>query len=247
VVCFRVNRAQIVMRLSALSLLLLCALISGCDRPLSNGPSSSSGARTFSSFDPITSDNKVLPAHSVKFEQAELSQVMKLYAELSNRSVIYGANLPEVKIAFVNQAPMKRVQALQAIDTVLASQNITVVCLGTAYVKVVPQGAASVEPGPVVELPADQLPDSSSFLIRIVPLKNITASQSVGAIQPFAKMPNSIIAIGPGGSRAAAAAKANVPNLPAFFGPKDNHILILRDYSSNVRRMLQVIEALEKQ
>ena len=77
-------------------------------------------------------------------------------------------------------------------------------------------------------------------------LKNVTPAQAAPALQPFARLPNSIIAIGSaGGSRPSS--KASLPNLPVIFGAKDNNLLILRDYSSNVRRMLQVLEKLEQQ
>jgi len=187
-----------------------------------------------------------MPAQRIKFEQAELAQVLSLYAEVSGRSVIRGENLPDVKITFFNQTPMSAVEVLQALDTVLAAQGITTVFLGTQYVKVVPSKEAHLEPGPIVELHPDQLPDSSSFLIYIVKLRNVTSSQAAPALQPFARLPNSIIAIGSGsGSRPSAA--AGLPNLPAILGVKEHPILILRDYSSNVRRMLQVLEKLEQQ
>ena len=186
-----------------------------------------------------------MPAQSVKFEQADLGEVLSLYAEVSKRSVIRGASLPEVKITFSNQTPMRAVEVLQALDTVLAAQGITTVYLGNQYVKVVTSGTAATEAGPVLELPPDQLPDSSSYLIYVVKLKNISAGQAAAAVQPFAKLPNSIIAIGPRNTPGAAA-KAGLPDLRTVFGSKDQNLLILRDYSSNVRRMLQVVEKMER-
>jgi len=50
---------------------------------------------------------------------------------------------------------------------VLAAQGVAMVYLGTQYVKVVPAKDAPMEAGPVVELPPDQLPDSSSFLSHV--------------------------------------------------------------------------------
>lgn len=42
------------------------------------------------------------------------------------------------------------------------------------------------------------------------------------------------------------ASGASLPNLSSIIG-KDQTLLILRDYSSNVRRMLQVVEKMEAQ
>jgi hypothetical protein len=201
------------------------------------------GVRTFSSFDPAMPGEKVMPAQLIKFEQAELAHVLKIYAEISGRSIIRAGDLPNIKVTFSNQTPMTAVEALQALDTVLAAQDIAMVLLGTQYVKAVPAAVAHLEAGPVVELKPEQLPDSSSFLIYIVTLKDGKGSQVPHALQPFAKLPNSIIMIG--GSTPPS--KSGLPNLPAtLFGSKDD-LLILRDYSSNVRRMLQVLEKMKEQ
>jgi hypothetical protein len=120
--------------------------------------------------------------------------------------------------------------------------------LGTSYVKVVPQAGASSEAGPVFDGPWRQLPDSSSFVIYIAKLKTVSAKDAasvlenyfegltkppylllkhfscedaVSLIAPFAKLPNSIMAV------------------------KGSGVLVLRDYASNVRRMMDVLERLE--
>jgi len=227
------------------ALLLALVVTAGCGKRQPDAQSAvrTAGARTFSSFDPPTPGEKQIPPKAVKFEQAELSQVLDLYAETSGRSIIRAGNLPNVKITFSNQTPMTAVELLQALDTVLAAQGLAMVYLGTQYVKVVPEAVAHMEAGPVVELKADQLPDSGSYLIYVVELKKVSTTQASSALQPFAKLPNSIIAI-PGGAKPPAV--AGLPNLSTLIG-KDQTILILRDYSSNVRRMLQVVERMEQQ
>ena len=187
----------------------------------------------------------MFPAGAIKFEQASLSQVLSLYADVSGRSVILGANLPEVKITFSNQTSMGAVEVLQALDTVFAAQGCTTVVLGTQYVKIVSAKDASAEPGPIVELRPDQLPESSSFLIYFVKKKNITPSQAVPALSPFTKLPNSILAIAPPNSNNKPS-KGALPGLPITFGSEDT-IFVFRDYSANVRRMLKVLEELEQQ
>jgi type II secretory pathway component GspD/PulD (secretin) len=201
---------------------------------------------TFSSFDPPTPGEKSLPAQTIKFEQADLAQVLNLYAEISGRSVIRGENVPEAKITFSNQTPMNSVEVLQALDTVLAAQGITTVILGTQFVKIVSEKDAAKEAVPVIELQPNQLPDSSSYLMYIVKMKKVNPSGAIPALQPFQKLPQAILAIDSGGG-GRPASKANIPNLPVFFSAKEGGLLIFRDYSSNVRRMLQVLEKLEEQ
>ena len=96
-----------------------------------------------------------------------------------------------------------------------------------------------------MELKPDQLPDSSSFLIYIVKLKNVRAREAAPALAPFSKLPNSIVAIN-GYAKDPPPAKPTFQLLPARpLGAKDD-IIILRDYSSNVRQMLRVLEQMEQ-
>src|SRR2546430_10501005 len=44
-------------------------------------------------------------------------------SDISGRSIIRAPNLPDVKVTFSNQTPMTSVEALQALDTVLAAQG----------------------------------------------------------------------------------------------------------------------------
>ena len=227
--------------------LLALLVATGCDgqRPDSKSALRVAAARTFSSFDPPAPAEKQTPARAIKFEQAELSQVLNMYAEISGRSIIRAANLPDTQITFSNQAPMTAVELLQALDTVLAAQGVTMVFLGTQYVKAVPAREAHLEPGPIIEGDPGQLPESSSFLIYIVKLKNVKASQALPALAAFAKLPSSLISISSAGGNPPSS-KAGLPNLPASLPGTKDELLILRDYSSNVRRMLQVLEKMEE-
>ena len=233
---------------TTICLFLALSLAAGCGKrgPDPDSAVRTAGARTYSSFDPPVPGEKVTPAKGIQFAEADLTQVLNLYAEVSGRSIIRGPNIPDVKVTFFNQTPMTAVEVLQALDTVLAAQGIAMVYLGTQYAKVVQAKDAHLEASPVVELRPDQLPDSGSFVVYIVKLRKVTTSQAAPALQPFARLPNSIVAIGPGSSNRSAPA-STLPNLPALLGRKDEAILILRDYSSNVRRMLQVLEKMEQQ
>jgi hypothetical protein len=74
----------------------------------------------------------------------------------------------------------------------------------------------------------------------------VKPSDAVPALMPFAKLPNSVIAIDPGLGRRPSAAGI-LTNLPGVSTASDRGLLIFRDYSSNVRRMVQVLEKLEAQ
>ena len=183
--------------------------------------SEKSDARALSSFDlPGQSDDRMARG-AISFEKADIAEVLKLYQDLSHRSVIRGMSVPSLAISFVNETSLTAVEALQALDTVLAANGITMVYLGGRYVKAVTSKEAPAEAAPVIELAAEQLPESSSYLTYMVRLKNRTPEEVIAALQPFAKMPNSIVAM------------------------KGGDMVIMRDYSINVRLMLQVLAKLE--
>ena len=172
--------------------------------------------KTFSSFDRPVNARREIAAGSIQFNEADVRLVFDLYQELSARSLIYSARVPKnIKVTFRNNSALSRTQALQALDTVLAAQGIVMVYSGAA-------AEAASEAPPSLDIPWRELPDSGSFLSYTVRLKNIDASVAISSLQPFARLPNSII------------------------GNRANNMLILRDLSSNVRRMLEVLEQMEE-
>jgi general secretion pathway protein D len=203
-------------------LLLTFTLMTACNKRPEPTPQAPPRPKTFSSFDVGNDATTAFPPHAIRFVEADVVQILSTYQELSGRSLIRSPRVPiTTKITFDNQTPLTRTEALQALDTVLVANGIVMVYFGTQYVKVIAPSEVISETGPVIELPADQLPESSSFLLYVVKLKYIDASDAVPALTPFAKLPNSII------------------------GMRDSNVLMLRDYSSNVRRMLQVMNEMD--
>jgi len=200
-------------------LLLVCLLAASCATQNPTQPEK----RTLSSFDRPTgrAAQRVFNAGAIHFENADLPPVLALYQEISGRTVVKSAALPPVKLTLRNEKPLNRVEALQLLDTALAQQQVTMVLVGDNAVKAVPTAQVVTESPPLIEIPEAYLPPSSSFMMRMVTLKSASVDEAIGLAQPFAALPNSIIA------------------------NKDAHVLVLRDYSSNIRQMLRVINDLE--
>jgi hypothetical protein len=179
--------------------------------------------KTYSSLDrpDPREDRDLLSTGSITLEETDLVEVLKIYQDLSGRTVVRSTALPMAKISLKNETTLSRHEALQALDTVLAQNGITMVYMGTKFVKAVPNSQAAAEAAPIVDLPADQLPESSSYMTYIVELTSANPGEVAPALQPFAKMPNSIVAMNSSG------------------------LLILRDYSSNIRRMLRVLAKID--
>ena len=210
------------MKISRLPLAsLLCCLLVGCGTTKTHQPQVPK--TSFSSFDqPVPGvAEKIYGVNEINFKGMFLDDVLAIYAETSGRNVIRSGTLPKTSITLLNKTPVTRVETLQLFDTVLAQNGIAMVLSGEKSVKTVHIPAAGQEAGPVIDLPADQLPDSSSFMVRIVHLKKTKPSELVPVVQPFARVPNGII-------------------------PMDKErVLVLRDFSANIRQMLKMIDVAE--
>lgn len=201
-------------------LILVAALLPACSSAPKN-KTTPKPKTTFSRFDPVESGGRSYGRDEINFNRIDLTHFLVVYQDISGRTVIHPANLPSPTFSLRNQQPVTRIEALQLFDTTLAANNITMVLVGEDAVKALPAPVATREPGPVINLPADQLPESSSYMVRTVHLKRVKAVELIPLLQPFAGLPNNMIA-------------SNDPNL-----------LILRDYSANIRAMLKLIEEVE--
>jgi type II secretory pathway component GspD/PulD (secretin) len=213
---------------TSLSLLLVALTLTAADpdsrrKPTPAGaPSAASEPETFSSLDKPSPRHATIPAGMINFEEADVLQVLNLYQELSKRTVVRPANLPLTKITLRSARAATTITALQMLDTALAQNGIAMIPQGTDIVKAVPANAAGVEAVPICELAPHELPDSQSYICYVVQLKERLPRDLAQALQPFAKLPNSILGIDSAG------------------------MLVLRDYSANVKRMLQVLEKIEQ-
>src|SRR5258706_15287246 len=122
----------------------------------------------------------------IKFQEPDLRDFWGIYQEVSGRTVIAAISFPVVKITIQTQTALNRRELLQALDTVLSQNGITMIPLGTKFVKAVPSAQAPSEAVPVVELPSQQLPDSGSYMLYIVELKSLIPHEVAPILQPFA-------------------------------------------------------------
>jgi hypothetical protein len=222
-------------------LLLALLLTAGCSP--STAPKPAQSPPTLTSFDNSPADEQPAAAHAINFKEASLDDVLDLYAKTSHRSIIRGQDLPATKFTFSNETPMTRVKVLQALDTVLAAHGIVTVPEGTDYIKILNEREGGRETPPIFTGSREQLPQSSTLVIYAMDVKS---DQSLAqAITPFAHLPNSVIYVP--GDHATAAAKTMplVAKVQKALGPKPHSILILRDYSANVRKMLEVVDKVE--
>ncbi len=167
-------------------------------------------------------DVQVLPPGLIKFSGVDLDQVLDFYQELSGRTILRPTALPQTKITIKSQTELTRKEAIQAMDSILSLNQITMIPQGTKFVKAVPMGQAGQEAAGFAQLNSStNLPDAGQYVTYVTQVKNAKPSELIPALQPLQKLPQAILAIDSSG------------------------ILVLRDYAENVKRMLELIEKID--
>ena len=158
----------------------------------------------------------------INFENMPLGQVLDFYSELVGRTILRASSLPITTfITLKSRGPMSKTEAIMALETVMAMNGITVLPVGEKFVKVVQEGAAPQAGAEFYKGDTKDLPEAGKFVTQIVQLKYIPVQDAVTAIQPFAKTGGSIIPI------------------------PTSQTIVLRDYSENVKRMMEMIERVD--
>jgi general secretion pathway protein D len=163
---------------------------------------------------------EMVPAGTIDFQGVDVDQVLDVYAKLVNRTVIRAA-LPDAKIVLKTQTPLTKSEAIEALQAVLALNNISLINMGDKFVKASQSDQANGQGGELSDVDATNLPIMGSYITHIVQLKYVKPSLMVPIIQPFAKLQGSIFPI------------------------DDNGILVIRDYTENVKRMLEMINRID--
>ena len=109
-------------------------------------------------------DDLILPMGMMKFQEAELFQVLEFYQQLTGRTVSRPATLPATKIALNSQTPLTRREAVQALDSILSMNQITMVPQGDKFVKAVPAAQSPTEAREFNQLPHMDIPNSGSVV-----------------------------------------------------------------------------------
>ncbi len=155
---------------------------------------------------------------------ADLEQVFDLYSKLTGRSILRPANLKSEPIKFRAETALTKTEAIQALESVLALNSISMIPVGDKFVKAVPKAQAIQEGAPIQRLDSTNLADLGPFVQHTVQLEYVKPSEIQPLLMMFASlgMANAVIPID--GSMS----------------------LVLRDNTENVKRMLEVIKEVDK-
>jgi general secretion pathway protein D len=166
-------------------------------------------------------ENDIFPAGLIKFQEADINQVLEIYQELTGRTVLKPATVPAVKISIRTQTELTRAEAVQALDSILSLNGVSMIPQGEKFIKALAEAQAGTGAGQINDLPPELLPNSGTYVTHVVQLKNATPNDILPILQPFSKAPNSILTI------------------------PSTQMIVLRDYAENVKRMVEMIEKVD--
>ncbi len=166
---------------------------------------------------------QLIPFEEVRFSNMDLGQFLKLYAEHTGKTLIYGPALSQMLKSTVTleaQSALTKTELIQLMESVLAQNGIVIQPLNDKAVTVVPEALAMTQGGRF-KAQDDTIAESQSFETRIVTLTNALPSEVATVLASFSKVPNGILSID-GAQK-----------------------LILRDYAVNIKRMVELIEQID--
>ncbi|HEX3717642.1 MAG TPA: secretin N-terminal domain-containing protein [Verrucomicrobiae bacterium] len=158
------------------------------------------------------------------FPAIPVEQLLDIYADLVGRTLLRSsagpaAITPTQTVTLKTESPLTKSEAIIALETILGMNGITIVPLGDKFAKVVTEAVAGHEGG-IISTNAT-VPEAGKFVTQIVQVKYASLDDLSKVLQPFSRMPDSIIA------------------LPS------TQTLILRDYAENVNRMMEMIKRID--
>jgi general secretion pathway protein D len=159
----------------------------------------------------------------IDFRKADMPQVLQVYAELVNRTILRPSSLPVPQIDLTTQTKLTRKEAIQALDAVFGMNGIAMVNVGDKFVKAVATANAGGSGQATFKGGGELLPELGQYVTYVLQVTNVTPEDLVPALQPFASVggPSGILPIG------------------------KSQTLVLRDFSENVKRMIEMIKKID--
>jgi general secretion pathway protein D len=157
----------------------------------------------------------------IDFRSADLNQVLDIYSMMVNRTILRPATLPAPTITLTTHGQLTVGEGIQALEAVLGLNGITMVNMGDKFVKAMPEAQGNTAGARFDTNSAAHLPDMGQYITHVVQLKYAKPSEMVPVLTPFVKIPNAILPI------------------------DSSQILVLRDYTENVKRMLELIKDID--
>ena len=157
----------------------------------------------------------------VNAPEMPMDQALNLYASLTGRILLRQTTIPgaptAVHMVFDN---LSKEEAIEAFNAVFAMEGLAMLPVGEKFLKVVPANAAPGAGTRFDERMSGIMAETGQFVRKIIQLKNADVAEVAQILAPFASQQA-------GGN--------------AVTALESNQILVLQDYSPNVKRMLELV------
>ena len=120
----------------------------------------------------------------IDFQNAPLQALLDLYSRFTNRSVILAPGVNAI-VTFRSQVELTRDEALQAMDSVLAVNGLSLLPMGEKFLKVVQIASAKQEGVQIGVNDATKFPASDTFMAQVVKIGYADLAETKAAIQPL--------------------------------------------------------------
>lgn len=148
------------------------------------GTLTSAGASMPTNTSAPNTTNAVQRLISLSFQDAPVDQILSLYSELTGRTMIKAPGV-QANISIRSHSKLTEDEVRQAIEAVLALNNISFVPLGEKFYKVVQPPAARQE-GMPIRFPNNAAVRDSDFMVsQVVELKHIEINEILTILQPL--------------------------------------------------------------
>jgi general secretion pathway protein D len=167
--------------------------------------------------------DQVIEVGTIDFKGVDLNQVLKIYAEYVNKTILRPATLAGAPVWLTTQTPLTKREVIQAFDAVLGMSGIAMIPFGDKFIKADAVPTANQAGSPFNKLDAAHLPEFGSYVTHVVQLHYAKPSDLIPVLTPFGKIPGGVTAV------------------------ESTQMLVLRDFTENVKRMLEMIHEIDKQ
>src|SRR5207245_1641513 len=125
-----------------------------------------------------------------------IDQFLELYSLYSGRTILRPYAIPAPQgFTLKSQTDLTRREVVEAMDGVLALNNITMIPIEDKFVKAVPSNIADKEGMGITSATVDELPMTEQFVTKVVKLKTAKPSEIAPTLQGLAKTPTAVTPI----------------------------------------------------
>ena len=157
----------------------------------------------------------------LKLQEMEINQLLDFYQEVSGKTVLRPANLAAPKVTLKSASKLSRKEALDALDSILSLNQISMVPQGEKFIKALPNNQAQQSGAVFFDGDPNDLPEAGVYVQYIAKFEFLDAKDLEQLLKPFASPTGTMIII------------PNTQNI------------VMRDFSENVKRMIEVLRKID--